>query len=130
MRGLVGSCVCVILLASCMGPYGGGFGMLAQANRKANLARSMSGQPYATPQQIAKQEFYYYPAAEVYFNAKDKTYMFFKNGSWMYDMKPPESIVSLNLYVKISDEANQPWVRHEHFKTEYPKDHFKNQPKE
>lgn len=128
MRGLVCSVAWLVLMTSCMSSYGLYGSGHQTTSRNEIIARKMAMRQ-GRQQRVVLQEFYYYPAAEVYFNTKDKIYMFFKDGTWMYDVKPPESIVSLDLYVSIADEANTPWVRHENFKSKYPRDHFKDHPK-
>jgi hypothetical protein len=70
-------------------------------------------------------DYYYYPAADVYYRPADRTWFYLDGGDWRFGVNLPSSIhVDFDRSVSLSMETDRPFQFHEKVRTYYPRDYF------
>lgn len=90
------------------------------ASYRKNLGPPSHAKAYGVKK---KQEFYYYPGVEIYFNPVTRVYIVWKSGSWITLRTSPVRV--LGSYVVIHDNTGKPWKKHAHYKKTHQKKHYK-----
>ncbi len=67
----------------------------------------------------AKQQYWYYPGQQVYYNPLKKGYHYQDNGEWLFGVKLP-SRIKLGKKVSIDLDANLPYTQHPYVIKQYP----------
>jgi hypothetical protein len=71
------------------------------------------------------QDYYYYPAADVYYRPADRMWFYMDGGDWRVGVNLPASIrVDFDRSVSLTMETERPFEFHEKVRTYYPRDYF------
>ncbi|MBW2029745.1 MAG: hypothetical protein JRJ31_11805 [Deltaproteobacteria bacterium] len=74
----------------------------------------------------AKYIYYYYPAAQVYFDTGRRVYFYMDGPSWRMTVSlPPHIRIALGERVTIEMDSDKPYKKHKIHKKKYPPGHFK-----
>jgi hypothetical protein len=79
--------------------------------------------------QTTKTKFYYYPAANVYYNSASEKYIYNNNGNWTAAKTLPHGIAVANTRrVIVYHNSAQVWENNTEHKTKYKPTKFKSVP--
>jgi hypothetical protein len=70
---------------------------------------------------VANRVYYYYPDLEIYWCPTVGSYAWFENDIWIVTMARPVWLAPTFSFVVIETELHDPWCRHEHYRTIYPR---------
>lgn len=70
-------------------------------------------------------DYYYYPAADVYYRPADRTWFYLDGGNWRFGVNLPASVhVDFDHSVSLTMETERPYEFHDKVRTYYPRDYF------